>query len=222
MRKQTQNEYATVKTVARVVNANFRKGDVLGGLDYSPRGLEKLGQYIGGTAESDAQLWLAAEHRLSLTMDSVRKECAKRGVPFRCVGITSDLDGDTLERVRVHHHLVINAEAWEIVREKWAKWGGTNGEALSGQSDYTPVAEYLMRQVRHDIPNKKRYFSTRNLVRPEPKDVIARNGAELRVPKHCELLFRNSFRPGQAQYIRYLLPEELRNANALAREDARL
>ena len=211
IKKQIQNEYATAKTVARLFNANYCKGDVLGSLDYSPAALKKLEQYIGSESEQtdrDMQIWLAADKRFKLVMDSARRECAKRGIELKCVGVTSDMDGDTGEHVRVHHHLVVNAEAWEIIKEKWKKWGGTNGEPLSDQADYTPVAEYMMRQVRHDIPNKKRYFSTRNLVRPQPKDAKARSGAELSVPRGCELLFRNAFKPGQAQYIRYLVPEE--------------
>ena len=73
------------------------------------------------------------------------------------------------------------------------------------QEDRTPIAEYIIRQVRR-IPDAKKYRSTRNLLRPQPKDRIALSEAELRVPTGGKLLFRQEFKPGRPQYIRYTLP----------------
>ena len=42
------------------------------------------------------------------------------GIPFRYIPFTSDLDGKTGEVVRVHHHIIVNAEAAEIALEKWS------------------------------------------------------------------------------------------------------
>ena len=60
------------------------------------------------------------------------------------------------------------------------------------------------------MPDAKKYTSSRNLVRPQPKDRVAYSEAEVRVPKGGTLLFRNEFKPGHPQYIRYVLPEHRR------------
>ena len=219
IKKQEQNEYATVKRLARLLNANFHKGDMLLGLDYSPKGMERLEDYIAehpfpvepGEEEHMEQLRLAADREMMLCLRRVQRELAKDGVVLRYIGVTSDMDGDTGEAVRVHHHLVINAEARDAFVKKWAKLGGVDWSPLSGQEDYTPVAEYLLRQVRR-VPDAKKYTPSRNLVRPQPKDRVVLSEAEIRVPKGGRLLFRNEFKPGRPQYIRYIIPEEKRKA----------
>lgn len=82
----------------------------------------------------------AAEHELRLVLRRVKREMAKAGVALRYVAITSDMDGDTGETVRVHHHLVVPAEAKEAFTEKWAGMGGVDWSPMSDQEDYTPIA----------------------------------------------------------------------------------
>ncbi len=220
IKKQEQNEYSAVKQMARLINANFQKGDLLLGLDYSPAGMGKLEQSAqlppllasGGEREAEEleRLRQAAEREMRLCLRRVKRELQKSGPVLKYIAITSDMDGDTGEAVRIHHHLVINQEAKEAFVKKWAELGSVDWSPLSGQADYTPIAEYLIRQVRR-IPDAKKYISSRNLVRPQPKDRIAVTDAELRVPKGGQLLFRSEYRRGQPQYIRYVLPESRRS-----------
>lgn len=222
IKKQEQNEYSTLKQMARLLNANFHKGDLLLGLDYSPAGMKRLEAYIAehsfpiqesGDAEADhmEQLREAADREMKLCLRRVKRELAKASVALEYIALTSDMDGDTGEAVRVHHHLVVNAEARDAFVKKWAKLGGVDWSPLSSQEDYTPVAEYLLRQVRR-VPDAKKYVSSRNLVRPQPKDRVVISDAEIRVPKGGKLLFRNEFKPGRPQYIRYIIPKDKRKA----------
>lgn len=221
IKKQEQNEYAAQKQMARLLNANFHQGDLLLGLDYSPAGMERLEKYIAahpfpiresGNVEADhmEQLRQAADREMRLCLRRVKRELAKDGIDLKYVAITSDMDGDTGEAVRVHHHLVVNREARDAFTGKWEALGGVAWSPLSGQLDYTAIAEYFIRQVRR-VPDAKKYISSRNLVRPQPKDRIVISDAEIRVPKGGKLLARNAFRPGCAQYIRYILPPERRS-----------
>lgn len=213
LRKAEQNESQAERRLARVMNANFRPGDWLLGLDYSKAGMERLERRAGLTGEESEEERLdairhGAEEELRACIKRVNRLLAREGRDaLRYVAVTSDMDGDTGEAVRVHHHLVVPREAREAFVAKWQELGlgGVSWSALSGQEDYTPIAAYLMRQVRRG-KDEKAYMSSRNLVRPQPRDRIARSGAELRVPKGAELLFRSAYRPGQAQYIRYILP----------------
>ena len=207
LRKIEQNEWSAVKAVARLINANFKAEDLIIGLDYSEKGMRKL---IDASFKYDDdnvmdRIRHAAEHELVLCLRRVKRELARDGVELKYIAFTSDMDGETGEAVRVHHHLIINAEAQAAFVSKWQALGGVDWSYLSVQADYTPVAQYFIRQVRK-LPDAKKYFTSRNLIRPQPKDRIVNSGAELRVPQGGQLLYRNAYSPGQSQYIRYILP----------------
>ena len=208
LRKLASNGRSAEKTVARLIHANFLPGkDMLVGLDYSQEGYEKkFGQFSADmeSQEERDRVWKLARHQVELCIRRTARKCKQEGVPFRYIAFTSDMDGDTGEPVRVHHHLIVNSEAVEIMKASW-KLGGVDWETLFGD-DQSDLAAYLVRQVSR-IPDKARYIPSRNLVRPQPKDRIAVNGSEVRVPKGAALLYRAPYRPGQTQYIRYILPE---------------
>ncbi len=224
LKKQEQNEYSAMKAMARLVNANYRKDDLLIGLDYSDAGLEKLESWarkqnprFSTLAEEEKQdaLIEAAWHEAELCRRRVSREMKKQGQDLKSILITSDMDGDTGEQVRIHHHILVQAGCAALFREKWAALGSVDWEPLSGQADYTPIAEYLIRQVRR-IPDAKKFRSSRNLIRPQPKDRVTTSDAELRIPKGGKLLFRQEYQNWrgstyyQPQYIRYIIPEDKR------------
>ena len=96
----------------------------------------------------------------------------------------------------------MNAEAAEIARKKW-KGGEVHERGCSDEVDRTRLAGYLLNQVRR-LPDEKKYIPSRNLITPQPKDRIARSGAELKVPQGGQLLYRGPYMPGMPQYIRTL------------------
>ncbi|MBQ8881702.1 MAG: hypothetical protein IJ030_05995 [Oscillospiraceae bacterium] len=218
-KKQEQNEYSAQKALARLINANFVAGDLLMGLDYSQEGMERIlawGRSHGLPVDDAdegvrmAAVWEAAAHEMEIAVRRVKRRLQKKGIALKAIMSTSDMDGETGEAVRVHHHLVVNAGVQQDFIEAWEKYGlgRVSWTPLwSNQEDRTPVAEYIIRQVRK-IPDAKKYRSTRNLVRPQPKDRIALSGAEIRVPVGGQLLFRQQWTPGSPQYIRYVLPKK--------------
>ena len=150
-------------------------------------------------------VWAGAEHALDLCLRRVKYRLKKEGKELKAVYITSDMDGSSGEQVRIHHHLVINAEAREAFVAAWQELGSVDWTKLyEHQEDRTPIAEYMIRQVRH-IPDAKKFRSTRNLVRPKPEDRVAQSDAELRVPKGGKLQFRAAYGKGQPQYIRFVM-----------------
>ena len=203
IRKAAQNEYSAERQLARLINANFGPGDWFLGLDYSEEGLARVLRKAG-TEEMD-RVREAAARELVNCIRRVKRELEREGIELRYVAITSDMDGETGEAVRVHHHLVINRAARNAFVHKWQDlgYGGVSWSPLSDQDDYWDIAVYLMKQVRSSVPMANRYTSSRNLVRPQPKDRVVSSAAEVRVPKGCRLLVRKEYRVGQAQYIRY-------------------
>lgn len=229
IRKQEQNEYSSQKALARILNANFSAGDLFLGLDYSDKGLERViawgrknGLPVDSADEAERQnaIWESAAHELDIALRRVTRRLKKQGVELKAVYCTSDMDGDTGEIVRVHHHLVVNTGVKEAFLAAWEEYGmgSVSWTALwDNQIDRTPIAEYIIRQVRR-IPDAKKYRSTRNLTRPAPKNRIVYTDKELQVPKGGQLLYRQEYQssPTQSredlnrkpQYIRYILPEK--------------
>lgn len=228
VRKAEQNEYSAQKNLARIINANFSAGDLLMGLDYSDNGLKRIYAWarkndlpIDSENEEERQnaIWEAAAHELDIALRRVKRKLDKQNMELMAVYCTSDMDGDTGEIVRVHHHLVVKAEAREAFVEAWEKYGlgSVDWEYLwPDQLDRTPIAEYIIRQVRR-IPDVKKFRSTRNLVRPKARDRVVYTDNELQVPRGGKLIFRQeqeqklvfsrSDMNRQSQYIRYVLPE---------------
>lgn len=210
LKKVAGNEQNTERGVARLIHLNWKGGkDILLGLDYSAEGYDRMskpgGMLLDPEQERD-RVWFLARHQAELFLRRVRRACAAEGIEVRALLFTADMDGKTGEPVRVHHHIIINVEALEICKKKWTM-GGVDWETLWDREDQTDLAVYLCQQVRR-IPDAAKYIPTRNLVRPQPVDRIAINGSELRVPKDASLLYRSPYRPGQPQYIRYVLPEK--------------
>lgn len=208
IRKQQQNEANAVRRAARLVNANFTHRDFLTGENYSAESLQRLAEGLDPASESyEEELFHRAVHDRKLWIRRVVRKCKKEGVPFRYIAITSDMDGKTGEYRNPHHHVIINEEAMEIALGEWKK-GSTYRAHVWSSLDKTPLAQYLLQQVRR-LPDEKKYSSSRNLVRPQPKDRIARSDAEVTPPRGTRLVNRSEYIPGRPQYIRYLTAEAL-------------
>lgn len=206
--KKAVNESQATKRMARLINLNWPKGKggVLVRLGYSDDGVE----YIGGEGDGEEwadKLYHAAHHQLRLWMRRVRRTCKQEGMSFRCIAVTSDMDGKTGEYKRVHHHVIMDERVVALALAKW-ELGSTHHKRLWRVHDQSGLAEYLMNQVRR-LPDAKKYIPTRNLLQPQAKDRIAKSGAELAVPRGARLLYRREFRIGGAQYIRYITAKAL-------------
>ena len=199
-----KNEKQSEKNLARILNVNFGKqGGVLVGLDYSDEAYDKH----FSKCRSYEEIIEEAKHQVSLCLRRVQREAKKRGIEVKAVVVTADLDGETKEEVRVHHHIVVNEEAAKLFAEKWKHGRNVDYEYLySDQKDRTPLAHYLMSQISH-LPNGKAYITTRNLEKSKCVDRIAKNGAEIGLPKNCELIYRSAHAAGLNQYLRYRIIE---------------
>ena len=235
VRKQEQNEYSAQKALARLINANFQAGDLLLGLDYCDEGLEKIkawGRSHGlavdseSAEESQNAIWEAASHELDNALRRVKRRMEKQDLELKAIYCTSDMDGATGEIVRVHHHLIVSGESQEMFCRAWEKYGLGHVSwtpLWDNQIDRTPMAEYIIRQVRR-IPDAKKYRSTRNLIRPVPTNRIVNTDNELLVPRGGKLIYRQEYQDRLAggvehyccrpQYIRYITPKALKRMDA--------
>ena len=211
-RKQDANDRDAVKRLARVLNCNFQPGDLLLQPTYTDTALYALAD---GLQEGDLEeLRRRAEHALSLFLRRLGRELKKQGEVLQAVWLTSDMDGDSGELVRIHHHVVIRGAGFAM--EKGVLWlgskrvddiwgrGHVDWEPLQHQDDYSQLAAYLIRQVRRR-PDGKKYSSTRNLKKPVlVSERIVYNARELRAPKGARIMHRGAYTPGEPQYLRYV------------------
>lgn len=155
---------------------------------------------------TDGEAWNrlreAAEKQMALWLRRVKR---KFGGKIKALMITSDVDHETGELVRVHHHIVFAAEgiSWDLLRKEW-KQGSVDIKQLRAQPDYTPIANYLMRQVRRQ-PDKKKYRVTQGMEMPKIEERVVLSNSEIRAPAGANVLERSEFSADSiGQYIRYV------------------
>lgn len=210
-RKQDANERSCIKRFARILNANYHHGDLMLGLTFSDAQIKKLIDRVG--TDTDA-IYAAVEHEAVLFLRRLKHALGEKGKDLRAVMVISDMDGDTGELVRPHVHMIVPAEGFSMhdgvlyagekaVRKIW-KNGGVNYQPLREQDDYTPLAEYLMRQVRRR-PDAKKYKTTRNMRKPRlVSERLIYRSTPIKAPKGAKILHISEYKPGEAQYVRYI------------------
>lgn len=207
-RKQDANDRDAVKRLARVLNCNFAHGDLFVTITYSRERMQALQDQIardGKTADPDTVYAYAKKGR-DLFLDRVKYEAKKAGIELKYVKLTSDMDGETGEMVRVHHHLVLPKAVRAIIVKHWSA-DEMGISPLRDQDDYTPLAEYLIRQVRRQ-PDRKKYSVSRNMDKPIVKEEIVYSAREIKAPAGARVVYRAKFdaeNPG-CQYVRYIKP----------------
>jgi hypothetical protein len=197
-------------TASRIVNNNFLAGrDMLVTLTYSDAGMDQMEQKAGTSWEDRDAMLQAARHEMELCLRRARRACKKAGVELKYFCVTSDLDGKHGTACRVHHHIIVNRAAAQLVVDAW-KLGEVKGSRAlysAHHGDLTDLVEYLISQTRQ-LGTEKRYTPSRNLEAPvasAPR--LAKNpSAELRVPKGCTLIWRAENYEGRPQKIRYYRP----------------
>lgn len=207
-RKQDENERDAVKRLSRLINCNFAHGDLLLTPKYDEEGMARLMDWAKAHQEEghslEDALVDAAEREGKNYIRRMERELEKAGVELRYILITSDMDGETGELVRPHHHIIMPRVAFEVAAKKWGL-GTVDYQILRDQDDYTPLAEYLLRQVRRRKPDARKWTSSRNLDKPVVSQTwMDKPGRELAVEKGAKLMHRAEWEPGRPQYIRFV------------------
>lgn len=225
-RKQEANFNGAIRKGARILNCNYSaEGGYFIGLDYDQAGLRKLlakaevaeADYMAmmGTSLDEPELQAeailqkihkAAEHELRLWLRRARRAFGE----VKIFGVTAELDGETGEVVRVHHHVCLQLaetcsrmEIMEKAQKLW-KHGGTDVRTLRAMPDYTPTAVYMLRQVIHR-ENENKYIVSRGMEQPEISEREVLGANEIRVPPGANVLERAKYSDDSfAQYVRYI------------------
>lgn len=185
-RKIQANFNTTQKRLARQINCNFRRGDAFVTLNYAD---EHLKDYDG--ARHDRDLFLARLRR-------------KLGRPLKYIAVVGEVDSATGLPERLHHHLILPKVDYGFLTAEW-KCGGVDYQYLSTWPDYSELAAYLLRNVRHDRPQAQKYKSSRNMDKPVIEDRPVKNLKPLAAPRGAKVQHRGEYVPEKARdYIRYV------------------
>lgn len=214
-RKQDQNDRDAVKRLARSINCNFGYRDLLVTLEYDEAGFRAVGADHG-----------AADRAMMAFLGKVRRAMQRMGQTLRFTGaVTSEKDGETGDPARIHHHMVLPAEAAPFL-ELWSH-GAYYVRTLRRQPDYTQIAVYLLTQTERQGKDAKKWHSSRNLKKPVVFEREARHKSPLRQPAGALLLESGAYDEScGTHYIRYVLApkpgeEESREAAEARRQAAR-
>ena len=227
IRKQEANRNQAVHILARKLNNNFQQGDLFFTLTYSDRAFRDL------RSRAYANLPKGSREKKGVKRDAILFEAEKDGKLLirrirengardcKYVLVGSDMDGDTKDETRVHLHLILSGEAFELrdralamrpeaggrnMEELWGR-GAVDYEFLRGGS-YAKLAAYLLRQTR-DIKNHKKYVCSRNLEAIEFEEIeLPRDAEPLRAPAGAQVEeYQNDpTNPYGMVYIRYVEP----------------
>jgi len=143
------NERNARKKLRHLVNANFGEGDLFLLLTYrgDPPDPETAKKNLKKFLRKMRKLYGASELELKYI---VTTECRAK---------------------RIHHHLVVNKADVGEIRKLW-EHGFLRLSVLDGSGDYHLLADYLIKETSRtfrEMPTKKRWTASRNLVRPKEK-----------------------------------------------------
>ncbi|MEG0133377.1 MAG: hypothetical protein RR891_07495 [Clostridium sp.] len=194
------NEKNSRRQLVQIINGNFAEGDyhvtVTYKVKYMPQSIEEGEKVVGNYLK-----------RIAYAMK-------KKGISLKYVIVTEYImEGD--KPSGIHHHIIINnglerdaVEAlWSIRRKKGEKQGESLGFAncdrlKTGDNGLEAIAKYITK--RHGSKGKKRWSSSRNLIRPES----IKNDHKYRSKRKIEMIAKendNSF--WEKEYSNYKISE---------------
>jgi hypothetical protein len=194
LKKQGENDRLAIRRLARILNCNYAHKDLLLTLTYSDEGMKA----IRGKTEEERRT--AAEHQCALWLRRLKRK--NGGDAMLSVSVTSNMDGETGELVRLHHHVVLPAGvSWDEIQALW-RLGDVDIREIRQQDDLTPIAAYMLRQVRR-VPEKKKYRCSRGMEQPKIEERMVLGQTEIRVQPGAKVLERQYAEENISQYVRY-------------------
>lgn len=191
-----RNLREAVRRLARVLNCNFRGGDAFLTLKYADDRLP------GSKAEAKRE----ARNFVRRIARAYRRQTGKK---LRWVLVTADRSTKTGKPVRLHHHLVLDAVAWELIAKNWPE-DQFSMRHLDGTGDYTGVAKYMIANAGYER-GERTWSTSQGLDKPvftQPEPV--RGVGSFRVPPQAHVAERQVRQDEEsgfyAAYIRYVLP----------------
>lgn len=154
---QEANRKQAVKKLTRLINANFKPGD-----------LHVVLTYMREKRPIPAE----TQKKLKNFLDAMRYRYKKILKEFKYIAATE------YKTKAIHHHVIINnvndgkETSVDYVRKIWKEMGHPKFVQLYDDAEYEQLADYLIKETDKtfrdpDSPVKQRYSCSRNLVQPK-------------------------------------------------------
>lgn len=160
------NDRVAVKELTRLMNANLHPGDWHVTLTYE------------GEEPSEAE----ARKELRNFIRRMGREYEKAGRELKWIAVTE------YKNHRIHHHIVMSYIDDQVIRKQWKRGYIRGFSALDRSRNYKKLAEYFVKETTKTMrepgnETKKRWSSSRNLIRPIIKREIVQPKALYEQPK---------------------------------------
>lgn len=176
------NERNARKKLRRMINTNFRQGDIHLVLTYQKE--------LRPTPEESKKI-------LRNFKDALARRYKKNGEEFKWILVTE------YKNKAIHHHMIVNSpEGYDPSKDIAALWkrGRPKETRLDDSGNYSQLADYLIKETEktfreEESPMKARYSHSRNLKEPvvKKKTVRAKSWKKVSVPKGYYLLTDSFF-----------------------------
>ena len=218
LKKIKANERSCVMNLARTINCNFGAGDWFVCLKYDDM------HYPAGEsadpAEKREQEYQAAKRILTKKflpkLRSVYREIT--GKPLKAVWVTANWSTKQKHFCRIHHHLVLPADALAMANDVWREIGGLNGtlqaECLNSEGDYSRIAAYMIDNVQGRQAGENRWSGCRGMEKPVISEPVEVEDVEGIVPLRDEVVkdvIEHADENGRiiSKYMRGVFPERV-------------
>lgn len=196
--KYLENLNRCIRDVARLLNCNYTARDYFVTLTYSRAGYAKLRADKPPTVPATPYVYTAAEKEIHKLIARCRYHCTEKGVIFKCVYVTANMDPVTKNRARIHHHLVVNHDAMKILKSLW-KHGRVLVKNVKNEVDHGKTAYYMMNQVPYE-KGRNNYGRTLNLEKPIITEHIPLNPNKALTPPEGAIVLKQG--PNYLRFVR--------------------
>ena len=174
LKKIRANERSCVLNLGRTINCNFGGGDWFVALKYDD------GHYpVSAAADPETKReeeYQAAKKLLKKFLQKLGKEYRLRtGKKLSAVWVTANWSTKRKCFARIHHHLVLPADALDMAQKIWQRIGGlgtVQAETLTAEGDYTRLAQYMIDNVQGRPSGENRWSSCRGMAKPVYSDPV--------------------------------------------------
>ena len=170
-KKIRANEKESARTLARVINCNFEAGDMFLTLKYDEAHYPAAGKGMKHDDRIEVEYQTCRQLLAKKYLPKLRREYLKQtGKKLRAVWVTANWS-TSYQRLadRVHHHMVIPADAVELARKFWRRIGGAGTmwlEDLNAEGDYSRLAAYMLDNVHNRPAGERKWACSREMERP--------------------------------------------------------
>jgi hypothetical protein len=192
LKKIKANERSCALNLGRTINCNFEAGDWFLALKYDD-------SHYPASQESDPvrkreEEFQAAKRILTKKFLPRLRQAYQgaTGKKLKAVWVTANWSTKQKHFTRIHHHMVIPADALYLAQTIWKQIGGLNGtmqaECLNGEGDYSRVAAYMVDNVQGRPAGENRWSGCRGMAKPVCSDPIEVRDVESIEPLQDEIV----------------------------------